>query len=175
MRSWAALVAVLMISCSPPRPEVGFTPATPDDVRLLATEAFTDFLGAFPARSGCIGRVTLNSDRDQADRGRYEPQGAVITLRIPATAGKLRNSFIHELAHHLELACPAQADLRAAFQAAQGFPSTASWFEGPAWKDTPSEHFAEAVVEVVDGRRNLRYGIDVSQAAIDLVVGWGRG
>jgi hypothetical protein len=117
----------------------------------------------------------LATDWEQDDRGYYDPERSLIILRIPGTAAKLRNSLLHELGHHLEAACPSHPELRSLFLTAQGFPSDVDWFTGDRWEVTPSEQFAEAVVEVVEGRRNLRYGIELSQAALDVVSAWGHG
>ena len=168
-------VAVVLLSCAPGSPRLDFHPETPTDVRRLAETTFADFLLAFPAQADCVGRVTLATDWEQDDRGNYDPERSLIILRIPGTATKLRNSMLHELGHHLEAACPSHPELRDFFLAAQGFPSDADWFAGDLWEVIPSEQFAEAVVEVVEGRRNLRYGVELSAAALNWVTAWGQG
>jgi hypothetical protein len=173
MRRLPLVLLLVVTSCRPPGTGLEFGATTPEDVRVLVTETFDDFRQAFPARAGCAAGAVLEVDRDLEDRGHYDPQTATITLRIPETATKLRNSFLHELAHHLEFACESQEEVRPSFLAAQGFPPHQDWFGGPSWRETPSEHFAEAVVEVVEGRRNLRYGIGLSREALDLVEAWG--
>jgi hypothetical protein len=169
------LLVLLLISCGAPGSGLEFGPTTPEDVRQLTAETFDQFQEVFPAQAGCARGVGLETDRDLGDRGQYDPDTATITLRIPGTATKLRNSFLHELGHHLEFACPAQLELRPSFLAAQGFSPQQDWFAGESWGATPSEQFAEAVVEVVEGRRNLRYGIELSREALDLVEAWGEG
>jgi hypothetical protein len=51
----------------------------------------------------------------------------------------------------MEFTCPEQHDVRVRFLVAQGLPPSAPWFEGRSWETTPSEQFAESVVQVVLG------------------------
>lgn len=50
------------------------------------------------------------------------------------------------------------------------------WYDGPIWEEIPSERFAEAVVEVVNGER-VRHEADVpvEPHVVELVAQWGRG
>ena len=62
-----------------------------------------------------------------------------------------------------------------AFLPAQGFPADANWFDGDSWETTPSEQYAEAVVELIEGRRTHQGGIYITDDAVDVVRGWGKG
>jgi hypothetical protein len=92
-------------------------------------------------------------------------------LRIPGTAPNLRHDLVHEFAHHLEFACPAQRDVRGPFLAAQGLASGTAWFAGSEWDRIPSEQFAEAVVEVVLGPVPARRVV-LRPAALAVVRRW---
>ena len=175
MRPLLIVMATVAMSCGSASDLIEFSSETPDDVRQLAQAAMTDFLEVFPAQRQCVAGVRLDIDPDFEARGRYEPETATVILRTPATAPKLRESLFHELAHHLEWNCPSQLELRKPFLDAQGFSAGSEWTKGDAWEDSPSEHFAEAVVEVIEGRRNLTYGINLSDQALELVRRWGHG
>ena len=69
----------------------------------------------------------------------------------------------------------ATSRLRSDFLAAQGFASGTDWFAGTAWEETPSEHYAEAVVELVAGRRTHQGGIRITDEALAVVRDWGKG
>ncbi len=158
-----------------PAPEITFDASVPDDLRALAVETWGDFLAVHPARRHCIDPVVLSAAWELDARGEYRPERATVVVRVPGTAPNLRDQMIHEFAHHLEFVCPDQADLRTAFRAAQGFPSSAPWFEGDSWETTPSEHYAEATVEVVLGRRAHHGNIRISDRASEIVRRWAAG
>jgi hypothetical protein len=132
-------------------PDLRITGASPDDLRALIGATWDRFVEAFPARRSCLAPVTVQGAWELDDRGSYEPGRRLVTVRIPGTAPNLRDSLVHEFAHHMEFTCPEQHDVRVPFLVAQAFPPSASWFEGASWETTPSEQFAEAVVQVVLG------------------------
>lgn len=162
------------VACGAGSDRIEFDSATPDDVRQLTRTALVDFLEAFPTQSECLQGLRLQVDPSLDERGQYDPVAATITLRTPATAAKLRNSLFHEIAHHLEWKCSSQVEIRQPFLIAQGFPVDSEWAPDGSWETSPSEHFAEAVVEVIEGRRNLTYGITLSDEALALVREWGQ-
>lgn len=170
-----AVVLLMATACGPP--EAGLRPdgTVPGDLRALSHRVWRDFAAAFAGRLACIPPVTLTASRDLEDHARYQPGAATITVRVPATAGQLRQSLLHELAHHLESHCPAHQALRPAFLAAQGHARGAAWGRGPTWEQTPSEQWAEAVVAVVEGRRSRHQQVPVRPAAMDLVARWAGG
>lgn len=145
---------------------------TPEDLRELADATLDTFLAALPAQAGCVGRVGLVGARELGDRARYEPEGSTITVRIPATAPQLRISLVHELAHHLEFACPSQAAIRPDFLLAQEFDEGAEWFEGATWTDRPSEQWATAVVRHVLDQADPRAPVTIQPEALDLIRSW---
>ncbi len=170
------LTAVLAIAaCGDAVPELNHDSTVPDDLRELADATWNDFLDAFPARSECMPAPTLHAAWELPTRAKYEPATATIAVRVPGTPATLRSELIHEFAHHLEFSCDAHADLRPGFLAAQGFEPATAWFDGDSWETTPSEQYAEAVVELIEGRRTHLGGIVISDAAIAVIAEWGSG
>jgi hypothetical protein len=125
--------------------------ASPDDLRALIVATWDRFVEAFPARRSCLAPVTVQGAWELDDRAAYDPGRRLVTVRIPGTAPNLRDSLVHEFAHHLEFTCPEQHEVRVPFLVAQALRPSAPWFEGGSWETTPSEQFAEAVVQVVLG------------------------
>ncbi len=174
---WYGVFAAMMLTlaaCSP-HGEAELVPndSVQSDLATLAATTFATFLDAAPGVEDCVGTVHLAATTELADLATYTPATATITLRVPATAPNLRDSLVHELGHHVELACTSQTDLRNDFLAAQGFAMSQQWFEGSSWEHTPSEQFAEAVVLVVLGRRTRNLGrLHLDPTATALVAAW---
>ncbi len=147
----------------------------PDDLRALADETWDDFLDAIPGRHGCVGEPTLSAAWELETRAEYSPRTATLTVRVPGTPATLRSQLLHEFAHHLEFTCPEHSELRAGFLAAQDLPDDSEWFSGPSWEETPSEQYAEAIVELVEGRRSHLGGISITDEAVAVVRDWGKG
>ncbi len=166
-----AAMALVLAACGGPK--VVFGANTPDDLRGLVDDVFDRFREAFPAAAECIGEVRLEGDWDLADQGEYRALTATITVGIPGPPSRLSHTIVHELAHHLEAACPTQVELRGPFLTAQGFAPGTDWFAGDQWEDIPSEQFAEAVVQVVLGWPAVHYRMDLSPEAVELVRRWG--
>jgi len=138
----------------PHRPGISFTPAVPEDLRALASDTWQRFLDAFPARWGCLSDVTVTDTWGElGDRGAYDPEARLVTVRVPGTGPNLSATLVHEFAHHLEFTCPEQVQLRPRFLAAQGIPAGTPWRRGDTWADIPSEQFAQATIQVVLGPR----------------------
>jgi hypothetical protein len=157
-------------ACSAPAPL--FTPGTPDDLTALATDTFDAVVESFPSRRDCLEDVTITGAWELDDRARYQPDERRVTVRIPATAAQLEVSMVHEIAHHLEFACPLDDEERAAFLVAQGFEPDDAWLDGATWETTPSEHWATAVVTHVLGRADPHARIVIEQQALDVVAAW---
>ncbi len=175
MRSAVVAILVLLVACGGDTAELRYDAAVPGDLRELAGATWDEFLQAFPARQGCVASLELAGRRDLTVPASYVPAERRMYVRIPGTAGALRNALVHEFAHHLEFTCDDHAALRPAFLAAQGFPADAGWFDAATWETTPSEHFAEAAVEAVIGRRLRNRDVLITDAAVATVVDWGRG
>lgn len=170
------LAAVTLWGCATSTPSLGFTDGTPEDLQELGRQVWGEFIAVFPDQAGCIGRVTLEGDWTlEGSRAFYLPEEAKVVLGIPATAPHLRHALLHELAHHIEHACPDHADLREGFLQAQNLPPDTPWFEGPSWEETPSEQFAEAAVRLVLERPVMNYRIPLTSDAIEKVREWGGG
>jgi hypothetical protein len=138
----------------------------------LASETWQDLLDAHPAVANCIGSATLAAAWELDNRAEYQPDSAMIVIRVPGTAPNLRSQMVHEFAHHIEFTCPEQGELRSAFTHAQGFSGSTEWFDGETWETTPSEQYAEATVELVLGRRPHHGNIQISAQAADIVRRW---
>jgi hypothetical protein len=165
---------MLLAACgaAPATPALAFGENTPDDLRALASETYQTVVEAFPARKDCLGRLVLSGAWELDDRATYVPDRGEITVRIPATARQLEVSIVHEVAHHLEFSCPAQAGIRPAFLNAQGFDPSDDWFEGASWETTPSEQWATAVVIHVLGRPDERARVTIDARTLDVVRDW---
>jgi hypothetical protein len=144
----------------------------PNDVRLLASSTWAQFLDAFPARQACISPVALRHAWTLPDRAAYHPDERVVVLRVPETAASLRATLIHEFAHHIEFSCPAHTSLREPFLAAIGSETGSPWFAGQRWEDVPSERFAEAVTVYVLGRVPSHLRVHVPGAALEEIERW---
>jgi hypothetical protein len=168
-------VAVILLAAADSPPQLLHDDGVPADLRSLADETWNDFLNAHPARLDCISSPTLEAAWQLDSRAEYRPDTATLAVRVPGTPATLRSELIHEFAHHLEFTCPAHRDLRADFLRAQGFAADTPWDQGETWEETPSEQYAEATVELVDGRRSHRGGIRLTTDAVEVVREWGQG
>ena len=154
------------------RPELRFTPATPDDLRAVATHAWGRFAAAFPTRSSCLEGITVGVAWELRDRARYEPSRALVLLRAPGTAANLEATLLHEFAHHVEHRCPPSAAFRRRFLAAAELRPGTPWRGGDRWDRIPSERFAESAVVHVLGERPPHVLIHVRPAEVRLLAGW---
>jgi len=172
----ATLLVGLALFIRSDRPSgLSFDASVPEDLRVLATQTWEDFLTVHEARRTCISPPTLQAVWTLDERGEYLPSSATVIVRVPGTAALLRATMVHEFAHHVEFTCPDQEDLRPAFLIAQGFPPSSDWFHGDSWETTPSEQYAEATVEVVVGRRAHHGNIWITNEAADIVRRWASG
>ena len=153
--------------------DLAITAESPDDLRALVVETWDRFSEAFPARRSCLAPVTVQGAWELDGRASYDPGRRLVTVRIPGTAPNLRDSLVHEFAHHMEFTCPEQHDVRAAFLEAQALPPSATWFKGVSWETTPSEQFAEAVVQVVLGPP-AHPSVLIHPRSVALLRVWGR-
>lgn len=147
----------------------------PADVRAELDATWARFLDRFAGRRSCFADVTLVLVDDVAGGdARYVVADAHIEIAIPTTPERFRESVVHELAHHVEHTCDEFAELRGSLHPVFG--ATDSWFDGPTWAATPSEVWAETVVEMVLGDR-VRHAdrIVIDPAALALVESWGSG
>lgn len=139
----------------------------PDDFVAVVNGALAAADERLPRHRGCLTGFTVQPDWELDDRATYDD--GVISVRVPATAPRIEQSVIHELAHHLDATCPAVEDVRPLFQAAQQ--TDAAWDRGPTWAETPAEQFAEAVSLVVLDRRRAG-NVVVRSEALDVVSEW---
>ena len=146
----------------------------PADLRELVEDTFSLLAEALPAHLPCLDSLVVDYAWELDHRAEYRPAIATVVLRVPAPATHLSFSLVHEVAHHLESACPAQEEMRPGFLAAQGHPPDRLWFSGPSWEETPSEQFATALARYVTGETGP-HRVAVTEAALGVVADWARG
>lgn len=178
--AWLALalaLAPLASSCAGQAGRIEALQNLPDDVAALVDETWRRFAAAMPAAAACMEPVELLLVEDVTDGDAvYVVSDRRIEIEIPTSPARFPESLIHELAHHVEATCPTQADVRTRFLAAQGFSADDPWRDGESWAQIPSEHFAEAVVQVVLEDRLLHADVvKLDDVAIELVRAWGAG
>jgi hypothetical protein len=156
----------------PVRPSLAFAGEVPADVRALASSTWDRFTAAFSSRQACLAPAVVATAWSLDDRGGYDPDGRMITLRIPGTAPNLSATLIHEFAHHLEFSCPALRSLRPSFLAAQGLDPHTPWRAGATWSEIPSEQFAEATVRFVLGRAPAHHLVSIADEAVAVIRAW---
>ena len=143
------------------------------DFAALAGDTYEGFVAAAPGLGECVRSPRLEAVYDLEELAVYDQRTHVMSVRVPATAGSLSASLVHELAHHLELSCPSHSGVRVRFLVAQGMDPATAWFGGEVWEETPSEQFAEAVVHVVLGGRDRHLlRMQLTPEAVDVVAGW---
>lgn len=148
----------------------------PPDVVAEVNDTWQRFATSFPARVDCFGEVGLRLvERVDGGDARYLVAERRIEIEIPTSPRRFRESLAHELAHHLEHTCPAFDDVRSRFAALPGVPA-GPWDRGERWERIPSELWAETVVAVVNGERDL-HGNDMPlpAGAERLAREWGQG
>jgi hypothetical protein len=168
------VTAVAAVEAGSRRPAVAFAEGVPSDLEQLVRATWERFTDAIPGRWDCLAPVTVSGAWELDDRASYDPDRGLVVVRIPGTAPNLQASLVHEFAHHLEFTCPEQRSLRSDFLAAQGLPGDTPWFDGATWEQTPSEQYAEGMVEVVLGRAPPPPRIAVTAAAVETIRAWGR-
>lgn len=173
MRGLLVVLAAAVVACAPPGVTLGDD--MPADLAEVVSVAFDEMVRELEAHGSCLEGLTVEHAWEMADRASYDPDTATIVLRVPATANELEFSLAHEIAHHLELACPAQQEIRPDFLAAQGLPNSTAWFEGDTWEETPSEQFATALGMVLTGGSDDRRHVPITESAVEVVADWTEG
>jgi hypothetical protein len=156
-------------------PEILVPQDVPPEVSELVESTWDSFVDVFAGRDECIGTVGLVLVRS-VDGGDavYSPGDRMIRIEIPTTPVRFPESLAHELGHHVEHACSVPEDIGPEFRRAQGLSAGISWSGAAPWNGSPSEHFAETVVALVNGRRVLHADVlTVTPEAEDLVAAWG--
>ena len=140
----------------------------PADFLSVAEGAASEARRQLPAVADCIQGLIIRPAWELDDRGRY--LDGIIDVRVPATAPRIEEVVVHEVAHHLDATCDQFDDVRDGFLTTQG--SASPWNSGPSWEETPAEQFAEAVTIVVLDRQRA-HNVRVSPDAVDVVRRWG--
>lgn len=142
----------------------------PRDVERIVDQVWADLTLELAWAADCMLPVELFLTRSVDDgAARYRAEEQVIDIEIPTSPRRFRESLAHELGHHIDASCSGLEARREAFLDAQGFDPDAAWDRGATWETTPAEHFAEAVVVIVNGERHLHDGVVISSSAIDIV------
>ncbi|MEM7129024.1 MAG: hypothetical protein AAF702_22010 [Chloroflexota bacterium] len=156
-------------------PQMHFSSTVAADFRDLANDTWAQFLSTFSARTDCFGDVTLNTNPDLESRAVYDPRSTTVTVRVPGTPAFLQAALVHEWAHHVEFQCDAHQKLRPTILSLLNLPSDTAWRAEHQWADSPSEHYAEAVVELVLGDHPLPTKIRVNQDIVSILSEWSKG
>ncbi|MGA1052490.1 MAG: hypothetical protein ACO4AY_12410 [Ilumatobacteraceae bacterium] len=172
----ALILTAVGVGCggAPDEPRLLVPQAVPDDVRSELDVVWSDFRRVFAGRLGCVPDVTILLVGDVVGGdARYVVADARIEVRIPTTPARFRESVAHELAHHVEHTCREFDELRV--QLNRGF-WTGTWESGDDWWDTPSEQWAEHVVELINGGR-VRHTTEmpIDEAALAMIRAWAAG
>jgi hypothetical protein len=156
-------------------PRLEIPQEVPAEVTELSMDTWDSFLAAFPAQHDCIGTVTVRLTRSvEGGDALYRSSERTILIEIPTTPERFPESLAHELGHHLESACGAAEELGTAFRRSQGLEPDSPWSGSDPWFESPSEQFAETVVELVLGERITHPDIvTLDDATLDLVREWG--
>lgn len=153
-------------------PQLHFDQSVAADLRTLADEAWVQFTTVFHDRKACFGDVHLRTDSGLESRAVYDPKTATVTVQVPRTPAFLQAALIHEWAHHVEFQCDEHQLLRPRLLALLDLPADTAWRSDTEWEYTPSEHYAEAVVELVLGDHPLPTKIRVDQDMVDILQLW---
>jgi len=172
-RSWLGLAAER-------HPQLIIEDSVASDLAALADDTWSQFLGVLEVRAGCFGDVRLQATRTLGDRAAYELDTATVTVRVPGSRALLQSALIHEWAHHVEFQCQEHEELRAAFMAAQGLPPDVPWrpdvtpadIPASQWAEIPSEQYAEAMIVLVLGRRQIPTAAPVEAEAVRVLAEW---
>lgn len=158
-----------------PAPRIDLPQDVPGQVEELVDATWSSFVDSFPALRDCIGDVAVVLVRDvTGGDASYSASERTIRIEIPTTPERFPESLAHELGHLIEESCSAPEAIGAEFMSAQAIPAGTSWRGGDHWFDTPSEQFAETVVQIVRGERIIHADvINVSDGAVRLVSEWG--
>lgn len=143
----------------------------PTDVAVIVNEVWRDVGDRLPWAAECMLPVEVFLTRNVPDgAARYRADEQLIEIEIPTSPARFRESLVHELGHHIDATCDDLEGLRMSFLTAQGFDASQRWDDGDTWEGTPHEHFAEAIVVIVNGDRLLHAErLTLVPNAVDLV------
>jgi hypothetical protein len=167
------LLLFLLVACGEPMPVLGED--LPSDLMEVVEATLETVEGEAPAHADCLPGLVIRHAWRHDDRASYDPDTSTITLRVPSTARRLEFSLAHEIAHHLEFACPDQIQIQDAFLETQGLDPGTDWFAGERWEDIPSEQFATAFAQVVTGGTDGQRRVQVTDESVALVDAWAKG
>ncbi|NNE11085.1 MAG: hypothetical protein HKN41_02445 [Ilumatobacter sp.] len=174
----AAVVLIMVAAACAPNGEglLRSDQDLPADVRAEIVAVEQRFTAAFEGRLGCWPTATLRLvSKVEGGDARYVAGRRLIEIAIPTTPARFRESLVHELAHHVEASCDDFAELRTVLAPMFGHHEQ-GWTEGATWEETPSELWAEAVVQVVLGERLLHAeDMPLPAAAVEAVDAWAAG
>lgn len=172
-----ALSNVATSAAAPPTREASLKVVqdVPADVQAELDLTWSRFLDHFGSRRGCFDDVSVVLvPQVRGGDARYVIDERLIEIQIPTTPARFRESFAHELAHHVEHTCPEFVELKAVLQPRLGG-LYGAWSSGAVWEEIPSELWAEGVVQLVNGVRILHADdMPVDASVIRLIEAWAR-
>ncbi|MEA3351057.1 MAG: hypothetical protein U9Q82_10580, partial [Chloroflexota bacterium] len=185
MTALIVLTGAVLSGClrSSASPELIIDKSVASDFKALAEDTWEQFLVKFQARKDCFGDVHLKAAYSLDNKAIYDPDSATVTIRVPASAAFLQSALVHEWAHHIEFQCAEHEELRPDFLAALELSPDTLWRSAinvedismKAWKEIPSEQYAEATVIFVLGRQQIPSQVRVGDDAVSVVAQWALG
>jgi hypothetical protein len=164
----------------PPTPRLIVDASVDQDFAAVIQETWVQFLVVFAPRRDCFGNVLVKADYDLADRAKYDPRTATVSVRVPERASILKGALVHEWAHHVEFQCEAHTEMRAAFIEAQGMPADTPWRSEAGttnilssdWANIPSEQYAETTIVLVLGERPVSTNAPITAEGVGVIRAW---
>lgn len=174
MQSWMALLIAGMLIGPVAGSTVAYADTTvPTETQIAVNQAVDQWNGHLGIRQQCSAGVSIVFEELSGRRGEYRTGSGEVVIDPVDSPDGLGAIVVHELSHHTFLACGAfaDADLTAAFYAAQGIPTGRDWFDYSAgWAQAPAEHFAEALATLIVG--GGEGGISIDSETIGLLSRW---
>jgi hypothetical protein len=135
-------------------------------VVVPAVEAFEEVFAAFDA---CLGQPTILFENLPGRKGEYRVGLSTVALNPNRPVDGMAQVVVHELAHHLMIACGLDRDpaFRESFYLSQGLSLDRGWYDySEGWSATPAEQFAEVATRYVLGMSGDRIRVESAALAV---------
>lgn len=123
MSRWLLILALVPTACA--AGGAALADDMPADLAEVVSTTLEGLEEALPSHLDCLDGLVVAHAWELEERAEYRPETQTVVLRVPGTAPNLEFSLVHEIAHHLEFACPSQVELRPAFLLAKTSPRRA--------------------------------------------------
>ncbi len=156
MRALIASAVVVIVGACASADRIRIVQDVPAEVTGIVQDVWRDLEERLAWAAECMAPVEVFLSRDVPDgAARYRADEQLIEVQIPTSPARFRESLVHELGHHIDATCSGLEQVRSEFTMAQDLDPGGPWNDGEAWESTPAEHFAEAVVAIVNHERLL--------------------